>query len=304
MGLGNKLIVSSTGFPGTNKTLRFLQEAFSDPLSALAKMSGDKTIITGVVRSANTVSDGYIVYNNEIIPFKGGTYVNTVTIIEAFENVDYNTDINNDTVLDSLPAYRTIYAKCGTGGVDIFNFSELFRLRTLKDLQPIGVIQMWGGPVENIPLGWKLCDGNGGTPNLTDKFIVGAGVSYNVGDVGGLKEVILTEAQMPRHSHNGSTQDAGSHSHSISINQSGSHSHNGHVAEASGTWRGGGNNSAPNSTSNPGSVSNNGLHSHSANIANSGSHSHTFSTQEIGQSQPHENRPPYFALCYIIYTGI
>lgn len=304
MGLGNKLIVSATGFPGTNKTLRFIQDAFREPLGALAQLAGDKTIITGVINIAGVISDGFIVYQNEIIPFKGGVFANTVTIFESFENVDYNTDINNDAVLDNLPAYRTIYAKCGTGGIDIFNFSELYRLRTLKDLQPIGSIQMWSGAIPNIPLGWKLCDGNNGTPNLINRFVVGAGGNYNVGDVGGLDSVVLTAGQMASHSHNGTTQISGSHNHTISINQSGSHTHSGHVAEASGDWRGGGNNSAPNSTSYPGNVSTSGLHTHTANIAAAGNHNHTFTTDAVGNNEAHENRPPYFALCYIMYVGI
>lgn len=149
MGLGNKLIVSATGFPGTNKTLRFIQDAFREPLGALAQLAGNKTIITGVVvdntNPANVVvSNGFISYNGEIIPFVGGTYANTVTIIEGFENVNYNTDANDDTVLDSLPAYRTIYAMCGTGGIDIFNFSELAPLKTIKELSnftlPAGIV--------------------------------------------------------------------------------------------------------------------------------------------------------------------
>lgn len=144
MGLGNKLIVSATGFPGTNKTLRFIQDAFREPLGALAKLAGDKTIITGVVNTAGVVSNGFITYNGEIIPFQGGNYAATVTIIEAFENVNYNTDANDDTVLDSLPAYRTIYAMCGTGGIDIFNFSELAPLKTIKELSqfslPAGIV--------------------------------------------------------------------------------------------------------------------------------------------------------------------
>lgn len=149
MGLGNKLIVSATGFPGTNKTLRFIQDAFREPLGALAQLAGNKTIITGVVvdntNPANVVvSNGFISYNGEIIPFVGGSYANTVTIFEAFENVNYNTDANDDTVLDSLPAYRTIYAMCGTGGIDIFNFSELAPLKTIKELSsftlPAGIV--------------------------------------------------------------------------------------------------------------------------------------------------------------------
>jgi hypothetical protein len=134
MGLGNKLIVSASGFPGTNKTLRFIQDAFREPLGALAQMAGEKTIITGVVAEGKGVSNGFITYQGEIIPFQGGTIATTVTIIEEFENADYNIDVNDDTILDSLPAYRTIYAMCGTGGIDIFNFSELTPLKTIKEL--------------------------------------------------------------------------------------------------------------------------------------------------------------------------
>lgn len=149
MGLGNKLIVSATGFPGTNKTLRFIQDAFREPLGALAQLAGNKTIITGVVVTGSdpatmVVSNGFISYNGEIIPFVGGNYADTVTIIEQFENVNYNTDANDDSVLDSLPAYRTIYAKCGTGGIDLFYFGELQRLKTIQELSnfelPAGVV--------------------------------------------------------------------------------------------------------------------------------------------------------------------
>lgn len=35
-----------------------------------------------------------------------------------------------------------------------------------------GIISMWSGTIASIPSGWVLCDGNNGTPDLTDKFIV------------------------------------------------------------------------------------------------------------------------------------
>lgn len=38
---------------------------------------------------------------------------------------------------------------------------------------PSGVIVMWSG--SSIPSGWALCDGTNGTPDLRDRFIVGAG---------------------------------------------------------------------------------------------------------------------------------
>lgn len=45
-----------------------------------------------------------------------------------------------------------------------------------------GTIILWFGALNNIPQSWHLCDGNGGTPNLFAKFIVGAGDTYDPGD--------------------------------------------------------------------------------------------------------------------------
>lgn len=47
------------------------------------------------------------------------------------------------------------------------------------------IIVLWSGAIVDIPAGWALCDGNNGTPNLVDKFIIGAGSTYNPGDAGG-----------------------------------------------------------------------------------------------------------------------
>lgn len=46
---------------------------------------------------------------------------------------------------------------------------------------PVGGIIMWSGSIASIPSGWALCNGSNSTPNLTDKFIIGAGNSYAVG---------------------------------------------------------------------------------------------------------------------------
>lgn len=48
-----------------------------------------------------------------------------------------------------------------------------------------GTIIIWSGSVVNIPAGWHLCDGTAGTPNLQDKFVIGAGDTYNPADAGG-----------------------------------------------------------------------------------------------------------------------
>ena len=62
---------------------------------------------------------------------------------------------------------------------------------------PVGGIIMWSGATNNIPSGWALCDGNNGTPNLQDKFIVGAGSSYAVDATG-----VSADATLVSHTHN------------------------------------------------------------------------------------------------------
>lgn len=50
---------------------------------------------------------------------------------------------------------------------------------------PSGCIVIWSGSIASIPSGWYLCNGSNGTPDLRNKFIVGAGSTYAVGASGG-----------------------------------------------------------------------------------------------------------------------
>ena len=50
---------------------------------------------------------------------------------------------------------------------------------------PSGTILLWAGSIASIPGGFVLCDGTQGTPDLRDRFIVGAGTTYNPDDSGG-----------------------------------------------------------------------------------------------------------------------
>jgi len=40
------------------------------------------------------------------------------------------------------------------------------------------IICVWAGPIAEIPAGWVLCDGNNSTPDLRDRFLLGAGSTY------------------------------------------------------------------------------------------------------------------------------
>ncbi len=132
-------------------------------------------------------------------------------------------------------------------GVDWLEISN----RPSLDTIPPGVITMWSGSIASIPSGWALCYGSSGTPDLRDRFVVGAGASYGVGSTGGNAAVNLTIAQMP------------SHMHSFTVGGGGN---SGDIAQV-------GNSNAPQGTAYSDYTSNGG--------------------------QPHENRPPYYALAYI-----
>lgn len=66
---------------------------------------------------------------------------------------------------------------------------------------PIGTITMWSGFLEDIPLGWFICDGLNGTPNLLTRFLRGSPVSIDPGNTGGSDTHTLIEAEMDAHDH-------------------------------------------------------------------------------------------------------
>ncbi|TFG97657.1 MAG: tail fiber protein [Calditrichales bacterium] len=54
-----------------------------------------------------------------------------------------------------------------------------------NDLIPRGVIVMWSGILDSIPAGWAICNGDSGTPDLTNRFIYGVGTGEDPGEIGG-----------------------------------------------------------------------------------------------------------------------
>lgn len=66
---------------------------------------------------------------------------------------------------------------------------------------PAGSIIPWYGNLANIPDGFALCDGKNGTPDLRDRFLVGAGNAYKLGDIGGENSVKLDATQIGNHYH-------------------------------------------------------------------------------------------------------
>lgn len=130
---------------------------------------------------------------------------------------------------------------------------------------PSGVIVIWSGSSAAIPSGWYLCNGANGTPDLRNRFVVGAGSTYAVGNTGGSADAITV-----------------SHTHTISDS---GHSHN--VGIPSRTV---GNNATALYSTSDGSTK---------STVTSDSASTGISINSAGASGTNANLPPYYALCYI-----
>lgn len=145
---------------------------------------------------------------------------------------------------------------------------------------PAGGIIMWSGSIGSIPTGWALCNGSNGTPDLRDRFIVGAGSSYGVTATGGQNNVTLTTNELPAHSH--SMNSAGSHTHTVTGQWGGDNGDHSNTATLGAGDKG------------PTETGFNFSHTSSS----SGAHTHTINN--AGSGLPFDNRPPYYALAYIM----
>ena len=240
-------------------------------------------------------------------------------------------DINSQT-FTGTPAAPT--ASTGTNTTQLA--TTAFVNASILYAVPAGVITLWSGSIASIPTGWSLCNGSSGTPDLRDRFVVGAGTTYAVNATGGANTVTLDATMIPAHTHSlsasGTTsgQSAG-HTHTFSgttSGQSATHTHTvndaGHAHTFSSTLAktdavGGGSNTiktredgtTTTSTVTTGISLNNASadHSHTysgTTSAVSGDHTHTVTVTgtsgSAGGGLAHENRPPYFALAYIMKT--
>ena len=117
------------------------------------------------------------------LPNITGAITSTHTELNVLDGVTASTSEINK--LDGLTATTAQMNTLATGGGVI----------------PSGGIIMWSGAVSAIPTGWVLCNGSNSTPDLRNRFVVGAGSSYAVNATGGADSVTLSTANMPAHSH-------------------------------------------------------------------------------------------------------
>lgn len=290
----NKFEVQGSGFPADNRTWRFIRDMINT-VHELTAFGGDNYILKGCEDDNGVIADGFIVLNGELLPFQGGALGAEITIDETVDAVTYLEDINPaDGQGDIKNAYFARFARFGIDGVATFNWADLERLNPLVEIQrrlvpQQSAIPFWGA-LADIPIGWQLCDGTNGTPDLSKMFIVGYDpndTDYDaIGKQGGSKDVTLTEAQMPVHSHAGNTNAGGDHYHIYPGDDR--LADHGAVIQSNINY----------------DADSGGGSGHIYRTSTNGSHSHTLTTNNKGGGESHENRPPYYTMAYITYVGV
>lgn len=172
---------------------------------------------------------------------------------------------------------------------------------------PIGCIVMWSGAISAVPSGWRLCDGTNGTPDLRDKFVIGAR-----SDSGGPARTFVTGADTK----SGGTKDlvVVSHVHPATSSATSTAT----VSNSTDSWSG-------NLTSTEANLSGTGVFSNagagstvsptttntqnrSVDISHTYTHAHTVAVttnvtttvSTTGETGTNKNLPPYYALAYIM----
>jgi len=243
------------------------------------------------------VGNGQQFFNNNGIPNAGGliyTYqAGSSTLLSTYTTVNGNIANTNPIVLDAYGRTPSeIWMQTGFSYKLVIQTASAVTLQTLDNLYPIlqsastttspftaGMIIIWSGSIGSIPTGWLICDGTNSTPDLRNRFIIGAGSTYPVNATGGSADAIVV-----------------SHTHVVAIQTGDNNQNHVHamtkyvgVNAATGTaYVGDDSGTGPAGTINTGE--NNVNHTHAVNG----------STNSAGVSGTNANLPPYYALCYIM----
>lgn len=181
------------------------------------------------------------------------------------------------------------------------DLTQALKMKNSWAFVPVGGIIMWTGALGSLPSNWKLCDGTNGTPDLRNKFVIGAGGAYNPGNSGG------ANSQNLQHSHATTSASGGAHTHTIgTTTAAGSHSH-GNVTNQTG-----GPSATEQRKTGSATFMANLTHTHQVNLATESAHSHTSPnadstgghshsvTMDNQLSSSQDTRPPFYQLAYIM----
>lgn len=292
----------------------------------LVEPNGDPVngTVSVVVRIFTQVTGGTEIWEQDVgdVDVVGGLYslqFGDAGLLDAFTNAETWIELTvNSETLD--PRYRLSSVPYA------LQASVAAQLETPLAGLPSGGIAIWSGTLENIPEGWVLCDGENDTPDLRERFVMGAPNAVEPGGTGGANSYALSVAQLPAHTHTasanttgahthgGSTASAGAHGHGASTGSNGNHTHTATSSNSLGSetgYTGGGVGGSRTEQGEEGynTVSHNhdittlasaGAHTHTVTVNSAGDHTHTIAVDNTGSGQSIDNRPAFYALAFIM----
>ena len=191
----------SGGFPLSTQILDAAQTAYKN-FNAYGNFAGELVIITGCeASSGGTVTNGFVSIFGELLPFVGTTVTAKVIIVE-------NQDARG---FEDGSVKAVVYSRYATfgNGVPEYDWADFRRPKTLFQLEdrllqleqavPIGLVAIWGKPVDAIPAGWEAYVPIQGFVPVGRK--TGDLNFANLGGTVGTAQVTLDINQIPAHSH-------------------------------------------------------------------------------------------------------
>ena len=231
------------------------------------------------------IGNGFQFFNNDGLPLNAGkiftyqagsttqqtTYTDSSGLIANTNPIILGTDGRPPSTIWLSQGFFYKFVLTDSSDVTIQTYDNLYGIvgATPPAATPIpaGGIFLWSGSIGSIPAGYVLCNGSNGTPDLRNRFVVGAGSTYAVNATGGSADAIVV-----------------SHTHTISDP---THNHGG-IYDRVGSWIG---------PTNPGSFSAMG-----ETTINTANNTTGITINSAGTSGTNANLPPYYALCYIMKT--
>jgi hypothetical protein len=233
------------------------------------------------------IGNGFQFFNNDGLPLNAGklytyqagsttplsTFTDSSGLIANANPIILGTDGRPPSTIWLTEGFFYKFVLATSSNVTIQTYDNLYGIvgATPPAATPIpaGGIFLWSGSIGSIPAGYVLCNGSNGTPDLRDRFVVGAGSTYAVNATGGSADAVVV-----------------SHTHAATVTDPG-HNHT-YTDYPSAIVRAGGGGGTPfTATTTNTSTAVTGI---------------TVSNATAGVSGTNANLPPYYALCYIMKT--
>jgi microcystin-dependent protein len=231
----------------------------------------DGTVLLPAAASPAQTADGSVVWDSDDNLLTVGDGSSRKVMVDTTSTQT----LTNKTLTSPTVSGGTINnAVIGGSTAAAGTFTNLTATGTVTGIFPSGLIALWSGSIASIPTGWYLCNGSNGTPDLRDRFVVGAGSTYAVAATGGSKDAIVVSHT---HTATSSVTDPGH-----------THSYGGRNPSVNVAYAGTGGDPYFATTQNLTTASSQTGVSVSTSVASSGS------------SGTDANLPPYYALAYIM----